>query len=120
IRQLGVDAAAAEQTVKGLASGVSRARQALRAAQERLTVADTAFRAAGDAAKARGANGATTAAAMRQELAIRQAAVDHASRDARQQVDGGLAAQGLVDAASTADAEARRRQRESDRARATL
>ena len=120
ILQLGADAEAAERTITGLAVGVTRAGQALHAAQERLKVADAAFRAAGDAAKAAGANSTTTATVVRQKLELRRAAADHASRNAQQEIDRALAAQGLVDAAESAQAENRKRQAETARARGAL
>ena len=99
---------------------VNTAGEALQVAQGRLKDAEAAFESAKEAARAAGADSSSTGTVARQSLELRRVAADQASRDAQQRIDEANAAQKLVEAAETADAEHRKQQAEAERARASL
>lgn len=93
----------AERTVEELAQKLMAAEEALRLAQRQQKEADAAFQSAEDAERTAGQDPAVSDTVIRQVIELRKVAADVAARDAQQNIDGAMAAQLLVDAATAAE-----------------
>ena len=116
IQKIGTDVESAEQESAKLFGKITEAEQTLNAARGRHESAETALKAAEEAARAEGSDPAVTNTVVRQELELRKSQAEQAEREAHQRIDSASAAQNLAEAVATAEHEHRDQQAKADRA----
>lgn len=116
IQKIGSEVEAAECKIAELVGKITEAEQALEAARGRQAEADAALDAAEATARAEGSDPAVTDTLVRQQLELRTAAAEQASREAQQRSDAAVAAQRLVAAVIKAESEFEEQRKKTDSA----
>jgi len=103
IQRIGTEVEKAERETETLAEKINEAEKALNGARGREKETEAALKAAEEAARAEGSDPGVTDTVVRQQLELRKSGADQAANEAQQRIDGGLAAQKLVEAVATAE-----------------
>lgn len=114
IREIGTEVATAEREVAELAGKIIEAEQALNLARDRQVETDAALKAAEEAAHAEESDPGMTDTVVRQQLELRKSAAEQTAREAQQRIDAALAAQKLVDGATSAEHDLKDQQTKAD------
>jgi DNA repair exonuclease SbcCD ATPase subunit len=102
IQRIGTDAEESERKAEELAKKIVEAEEALNEAKGWQTEAEAALKTAEENARAEGSDSGVSDTVVRQQLELRKVAADQAVLEAQQRIDAAVAAQKLVEAASTA------------------
>lgn len=103
IKTIGTEAVTAEREVAALAAKITVAEQALTLARGRQAAAETALKAAEEAAHAEESDPGVSDMVVRQQLELRTTAAEQTASEAQQRIDAALAALKLVDAVTSAE-----------------
>ena len=114
IKRMGIEVATAEREVATLAAKITEAEQALTLARGLQAAADAALKAAEEAAHAEESDPGVSDTVVRQQLELRKSAAEQTVREAQQRIDAALAAQKLVDTATSAERDLQGQQKIAD------
>jgi hypothetical protein len=114
IKTIGTEVVTAEREVAALAAKITEAEQALTLARGRQAAAETALKAAEEAARAEESDPGVSDMVVRQQLELRTTAAEQTASEAQQRIDAALAALKLVDAVTSAERDLQSQQKIAD------